>query len=86
MEARERIGWNLRKVRTGKRVTQENLAVDAAVDRTTISGIERGDYNASVELLDRLAKALGVDIAVFFEVPGDGVKLEGLKAGRKPGK
>lgn len=86
MEARERIGWNLRKVRTGKRVTQENLAVDAAVDRTTISGIERGEYNASVDLLDRLAKALSVDISAFFEVPDGTVKPEGLKAGRKPGK
>lgn len=87
METRARIGWNLRKVRAAKRVTQENLAVDASVDRTTISGIERGDYNASVDLLDRLAEALSVDISEFFAIPPSGAqKPETLPAGRKPGK
>lgn len=86
MEARERIGWNLRKLRAGQRITQENLAVDAAVDRTTISGIERGEYNASVDLLERLAKALSVDIAALFEVPAETKPPEALKPGRKPGK
>jgi transcriptional regulator with XRE-family HTH domain len=86
METRERIGWNLRKVRADKKVTQEHLAVDAAVDRTTISGIERGEYNASVDLLDRLAKALAVDISAFFAIPTETTKPEPLKAGRKPGR
>ena len=86
METRKRIGWNLRKVRAEKRITQENLAVDAAVDRTTISGIERGEFNASVDLLDRLAQALAVDILVFFEIPSEDEKPKPLKAGRKPGK
>ena len=87
METRARIGWNLRKVRAEKRVTQENLAVDASVDRTTISGIERGEYNASVDLLDRLAAALSVDISELFAIPPSGAKKpESLPAGRKPGK
>lgn len=87
MDTRERIAWNLRKVRADKKVTQENLAVDAGVDRTAISGIERSEYNASVDLLDRLSAALGVDIGVFFQIPlPDETKPEALKAGRKPGR
>ncbi len=86
MEHRERIGWNLRKVRTAKRITQENLAVDAGVDRTTISGIERGDFNASVDLLARLADALAVDISLLFEVPAEATPPKPLKAGRRPGR
>ena len=86
MEHRDRIGWNLRKIRTAKGVTQENLAVDADVDRTTISGIERGDFNASVDLLARLATALSTDIAAFFIVPENDQRPEPMKAGRKPGR
>lgn len=86
MEHRERIGWNLRKVRASKGVTQENLAVDAGVDRTTISGIERGEFNASVDLLARLAEALAIDISLFFEVPAEATPPEPLKAGRKRGR
>lgn len=86
MDHRERIGWNLRKIRTSKRVTQENLAVDADVDRTTISGIERGDFNASVDLLARLAAALATDISAFFEIPESKLPPEPMKAGRKPGR
>lgn len=57
-------------MRTQQRITQENLAVDAEVDRTTISGIEKGTYNPTVDLLQRLADALAVDIATFFELAG----------------
>ncbi|MGH6810283.1 MAG: helix-turn-helix transcriptional regulator [Ensifer adhaerens] len=60
MDTRTRIAWNLRHIRSSKKISQEHLAVDARVDRTAISGIERGEYNPSVDLLDRLVPALGV--------------------------
>jgi transcriptional regulator with XRE-family HTH domain len=85
MDTRARIAWNLRNLRSSQKVTQENLAVDAQVDRTVISDLERGKHNASVDLLDRLAIALSVDIANFFvEPPVDDTPPEAMKAGRKP--
>lgn len=85
MNMRTRISWNLRRLRTAQQLTQENLAVDASVDRTVISEIERVKHNASVDLLDRIAEALDVDILEFFvdfqsvdEQPGP------LRPGRKP--
>ena len=48
-----RIAWNLRRIRTLRGITQENLAVDVNVDRTAISGIERTDYNPSIDLLKK---------------------------------
>jgi transcriptional regulator with XRE-family HTH domain len=87
MNGRDRVGWNLRRVRTQQRITQENLAVDAEVDRTTISGIEKGTYNPTVDLLQRLADALAVDIATFFELAGaNDPEPKPLPAGRKPSK
>jgi transcriptional regulator with XRE-family HTH domain len=46
----------LRQLRSSLGVTQENLAVDAGVDRTVISHLERSKHNASIDLLDRLAR------------------------------
>ncbi|MBY5833987.1 helix-turn-helix domain-containing protein [Rhizobium ruizarguesonis] len=85
MDTRARIAWNLRNIRVSQKVTQENLAVDAQVDRTVISDLERGKHNASIDLMDRLAIALLIDISEFFAEPSpsDG-KPEPMRAGRKP--
>ncbi len=66
-------------------ITQENLAVDANVDRTAISGIERGEYNPTIDLLERLAEALSVDISDLVDtVPEGAENPKPLRAGRKP--
>ncbi|QHG74434.1 helix-turn-helix domain-containing protein [Ensifer adhaerens] len=85
MDTRARIAWNLRQIWSSKKITQEHLAVDANVDRTEISGFERGEYNPSVDLLDRLATALSVDISdLFVDRQDSGAPPDPLKAGRKP--
>ena len=47
-------------------LSQEELAHHADVHQTYLSGVERGKRNASVLVLDRIAKALGVDIDRLF--------------------
>ncbi|MGR9257314.1 helix-turn-helix domain-containing protein [Rhizobium leguminosarum] len=85
MDTRARIAWNLRNLRVSQKVTQENLAVDARVDRTVISDLERGKHNASIDLMDRLAVALSIDISAFFSEPSlsEGKPVP-MRAGRKP--
>lgn len=84
MDTRTRLSWNLRRLRSAQEITQENLAVDASVDRTVISDIERGKHNASVDLLDRIARALCVDIVEFFrEVSSAEEEPSPLRPGRK---
>nr|WP_105381356.1 helix-turn-helix transcriptional regulator [Neorhizobium alkalisoli] len=84
MKVRARVAWNLRVLRTARQITQENLAVDADVDRTTISGLERGDFNASLDVVERIAEALGVDVLNFFQMPAAGAgEPAPLKPGRK---
>ncbi|TPI28807.1 helix-turn-helix transcriptional regulator [Mesorhizobium sp. B3-1-9] len=87
MDGRSRIAWNLRRIRTAKRISQETLALDAEVDRGTISEIETHKFNPTVDLLDRLASALAVDVAEFLLIPPDGSDSpKSLRAGRKAGK
>lgn len=68
MDIRERIGWNLRRLRRERGITQEDFATDSGFDRGYISGVERGVRNPSVLVLARIASALDVDVAEFFDV------------------
>jgi transcriptional regulator with XRE-family HTH domain len=87
MDGRARIAWNLRRIRTEKGVTQEALAVDANVDRSYISGIEGRAFNPAIDLLDRLANALAVDVADFLVIPPpEETPPRPLRSGRKPAK
>ncbi|MBZ9795588.1 helix-turn-helix transcriptional regulator [Mesorhizobium sp. ES1-4] len=87
MDGRSRIAWNLRRLRAAKGISQENLGLEAEIDRGTISEIESLKFNPSIDLLDRLASALAVDVADFLLVPPPGSERpKPLNAGRKPGK
>src|SRR4051812_47652513 len=61
MEIREVLALNLRKLRQAKRLSQEELAYRAEIDRTYISALERSVYSASIDVVDRLARVLGVE-------------------------
>ena len=57
------FGLNVLRRRESKGLSQEKLAEKAELDRTYISGIERGVRNPGLLSLVRLAKALGVTTA-----------------------
>lgn len=85
MDARELVAWNLRRLRVAKGLAQEALAVDAEIDRTYVSRLERNMENPTVGVLERLAKALSVSIVEFFVEPGVGEeKPRTLPKGRRP--
>jgi transcriptional regulator with XRE-family HTH domain len=66
MKAGILVGRNLRRLRVATGLSQENLAVDAEVDRTYVSRVERGRENPTVAVLERLAEAMGSEIVEFF--------------------
>ena len=49
MEWNEIVAANVRRLRVGKQLTQEQLALDAQLDLTYIGGIERGRRNPTVK-------------------------------------
>ena len=61
MDIREVFARNLRKARNARHLSQEALAHEADVDRTYISALERGVYNATIVMVAKLAKALDVE-------------------------
>ncbi len=60
---------NLRRLRVRRGLSQENLAVDAGIDRTYVSRLERGLENPTIAVLERLAEALDTKIVEFFAIP-----------------
>ena len=61
MNFRERVGLNIRNLRNSRGLSQEQLALAADVDRSYISEIELAKNSASLDVLERIAIALGVD-------------------------
>ncbi|MGV4797444.1 MULTISPECIES: helix-turn-helix domain-containing protein [Rhizobium] len=69
MEIREVFARNLRAARQGKGLSQEELAHRADIDRTYISSLERSVYNASIDVVDRLATVLGIEACELLKRP-----------------
>jgi transcriptional regulator with XRE-family HTH domain len=67
MDVRKRIGWNVRRLRRERDITQEEFANDSGFDRGYISGVERGVRNPSALVLARMANALGADVSELFD-------------------
>jgi transcriptional regulator with XRE-family HTH domain len=85
MNARALVARNLRRLRVRRGLSQEKLAVDAEIDRTYVSRLERGLENPTVAVLERLAAAVGADITEFFLVPRRGEPApRPLRGGRRP--
>lgn len=75
--AAEPIARNLRRWRTTREMTLSALAEQAGVAKSTVSLIERGHGNPSIDTVGALASALGVPFASLFhdESPAEDMSL-----------
>ena len=60
--ARKVFAMNLRRVRHSKNLSQEALAELSGLHRTYVGSVERGERNVSIDNMERLAVALGVEL------------------------
>ena len=66
------FGQRIRAIRNRRGVSQEGLALQCGLDRTYISGIERGTRNPSLTNILKIATALDVPPSdLFVDVRGD---------------
>lgn len=71
MDLSKNFGAAVRRHRMLLGLSQEDLAERAGKDRTYVSGIERGRRNPSLQVMQSLADALGVDLDVIFATARD---------------
>jgi transcriptional regulator with XRE-family HTH domain len=55
------LAANPRRLRHEKGLAQDDLAYEAGVSRSYLSQLEMGVFYASLRILEKLAKALGVE-------------------------
>lgn len=57
-----KFGENVREIRKSKGLSQEQLSFKADLHRTYIGMIERAEKNITLSNIEKIAKALGVEI------------------------
>lgn len=67
MDINQFFGKKISELRKEKGFSQEKLALEANIDRTYISDIEKGNRNISLEILDKLSKTLNIHISQIFK-------------------
>lgn len=64
------VGRRVRRIRTERGISQEELARAVGVHRTYLGGVERGERNLTLRSVERLADRLGVDVRVLLGLVG----------------
>ncbi|GIO38826.1 hypothetical protein J41TS12_36870 [Paenibacillus antibioticophila] len=65
-DLRSEFGKRVRELRAISGMTQEALAYRAGLDRTYLSGVERGERNVSLLNIEKIATALQVSVGYIF--------------------
>ncbi len=63
VRARVRFAQRLRIQRQDRGLSQEELADRAGLHRTYVGSVERAERNISIDSMERLAEALGLDVS-----------------------
>lgn len=60
------IGKLIRSIRKGKEITMVELTKNIGVTQSTLSKIETGRHEISIELLSKVCKELNISLSQFF--------------------
>lgn len=84
MTPRELLAWNIRKLRVEKGLSQERLALEAQIERVSISQLERLQLNLGIDSLGKIANALDCSVSDLLREPLPGEEMPPvLRPGRK---
>jgi transcriptional regulator with XRE-family HTH domain len=67
MSIQSRVSRNIQRIRREKDLSQEEVAHRADIHQTYLSGVETRKRNPSILVVERIAKALGVDVSEIFK-------------------
>jgi transcriptional regulator with XRE-family HTH domain len=75
-----RLGKAIRRLRQLAGFSQERFADEVAVHRTTMGRLERGDFNVTLETLERLARGLKMSVSsLLAEAEGEARERRGSR-------
>ena len=67
MTINKQLGYRIRYLRQQKGMSIEALALEAEINRNYLGDLERGMRNPTLIILNKIAKALDIDLATLFE-------------------
>ncbi len=67
MTINKQLGARIRYLRQQKNMTIEDLALEAEINRNYLCDLERGTRNPTVNVLNKIATALGIVLSELFE-------------------
>ena len=67
MTINKQLGARIRYLRQQKNMTIEDLALEAEINRNYLCDLERGTRNSTVVVLNKIAKALEINLSTLFE-------------------
>jgi len=70
----EKLGKNIKRIRTTKSLTQSNLAEMADVSVSTIARLEIGQSFTTYQTIEKIAKALNIELEEIFDVSSINIK------------
>ena len=67
MDINKQLGMRIKYLRGQKRWSQEDLALEAGINKNYLSDLERGTRNPTVKALEKIANALGINLSELFK-------------------
>lgn len=67
MTIEKQLGMRIRYLRTKKHMSQEELSFVSQVNKNYISDLERGTRNPTLKVLEKIAKALEIDLSTLLQ-------------------
>jgi transcriptional regulator with XRE-family HTH domain len=66
-ELHRKFGQRIQELRREQGMTQEDLAGEVGVDRSYMGFLERGEKNATLDKIGKIAKALNIKLKELFD-------------------
>lgn len=63
----KKVGANITRIRKQKGLTSNELGLECDIDKSYLIHIEKGRVNVTAKTIFDIAKALDVDVKLFFE-------------------
>ena len=67
MNVNKQLGMRVRYLREQRKMTLEDLAFEANINKNYLSDLERGNRNPTVKILERITLALDISLEELFK-------------------
>lgn len=64
------LGKRIQYLRSNRKMSQEDLALECEINKNYLSDLERGCRNPTVKVLAKIARGLGISLSELFKGVG----------------